>query len=1602
MVLLTMATVAALLVVTEANYPVFDASNNMRHLLLPSDTRIGTVIYRLRATDPDRDYPLSFAATDYGSYVIRIESLQCHINASSCSANVFLERSVAPGQLYKFRLTVRDTTGDTTTVAVTIEVTTGQTDINTVFPHIPGVIMVPEDTRVGTELEYVIVRRNQRIPRPATIELWPAPEFRLVQSSKKETSTGLIKLAQSLDYELQTMYRLSIYALDMFVVPGEDSRNIAGFQVVVVVSDVQDTPPVWDHIDPLTVLPANLTQGSLVMRVTARDGDTGSPRRLKYGLISEGNPFTVFFSIERDNGEIRLVRPLRELASISRPHQPVLLRVVAEEVVTSVDEPQAMASEATVALLVAQLDNSAPYFKSTHYNTMLEENSVQGTLLIFSESTSVKDNEVGKIGVFALSLENNNGTFEVSPSVAEGQAQFTIRVRDNSLLDYETNRVLSFRIVAQEVAPSNKAVFSSVNVTVYVLDVNDNAPVFAQPQYIVSMAENVTGGHKVTTVMATDVDTSMGGVVRYTQLLGHLNTSLTLHPHSGDITVTDSTHGFDREQASEYRFIVEARDMDGLGHRATVPLIITVIDVNDEAPRFVRDPMDFVLDKYGLGFVERAFIKALDADAEPPNNIVRYEIVSGNYGDRFSVHGETGELRVVKPVNRPVRQTISAITTLTVRAYDMGIPTKWSIAQVRVYPHTSGVRVLVFLVPGRPDKSSAEQLLEKATGAPVTVQQVTPLPHYRGPMPVQDLSQGSGHSDKSVVVATVMYGDNSVAATEVEKLHQSSNKTQLVAAVGAYQTENRLLFWILLLILLLIALTLLTLLCCCLCPCCPLYATTRKRSRIHTAEKVQFVVKEEDPGHESKSVQAEWNGTERREAWSGNTYTHHSWQFNRRNTQPQPQPQRVLLVAEGGGGAQQPPVSVIYTRDLAQRHDHVMLEDVDGTEYRVLDPSQMTLPVRVEEDLDAESIRRHEFERGSDLGRVQRRDNIADSELRTRDQMFIRDGNAEILRLVTRGRVEEEEPRLNQPDTRPYTIVEGMEGAAKQEEEGKEIIMQRFIEDQKKSTEDNEKKINEEEELDGIDIKGSEKAKRNTENGHFLQSLLDRNQQNFSSSEINRLTVLQRDLLLTRFLVEEQRRTLSQLPVHDDTQSLPGMVTSLTTMATQTDVNRGTQTEVLYTMRPPRRKAKSDLDDSEESDTETSMDYHSKIIRKHKKNRRRLIRDLDIPERGRSLSRCDIKTPIMEETESAVENIAENTQFQYAKGAAGQGGFTATKSSMLRLQSTRKKIKEGVRLEESNTSLSKHLFSSESANGVLANARIKSVSEQNLFSLNTGKDSLQKSGTKSLQSTPTAKRKDEKIVQQKLKRVRHEMSFLDDDESDEEVYGRSKSSLNTRNACTSPIQTYVKRTSSSTERLSSRSDKREDSSGKSQSRSVEGRKTPSRYMEWYKTKKEEWERKKTEEKEKERQRAVKPVKPNSQRLSRRDTQTPKVNIFQEGTSRRSPAFRSLSAYRTKKEILAKQNAINTLVERTKKREKSSDEKKFSPSPERKLSFKDIKEEQKPKVFEDDRDSGIAMLAPGSQNMKRKNQNLMEKKSVFTIVYDDMQTKQLRLDSASPP
>lgn len=54
---------------------------------------------------------------------------------------------------------------------------------------------------------------------------------------------------------------------------------------------------------------------------------------------------------------------------------------------------------------------------------------------------------------------------------------------------------------------------------------------------------------------------------------------------------------------------VEARDMEGVGNKATVPLIIKLLDVNDNTPEFERQVFEFILQPNLKNFTSRAFVK---------------------------------------------------------------------------------------------------------------------------------------------------------------------------------------------------------------------------------------------------------------------------------------------------------------------------------------------------------------------------------------------------------------------------------------------------------------------------------------------------------------------------------------------------------------------------------------------------------------------------------------------------------------------------------------------------------------------------------------------------------------------------------------------------------------------------------------------------------------------------------------------------------------------------------------------------------------------------------------------------------------------------------
>ncbi|XP_055377610.1 cadherin-86C [Condylostylus longicornis] len=1081
--------------------PKFDPSTRMRLVLIPADAMVGSVIYRLRATDEEFDYPLAFELVgDASSSIVQVETLPCTKYNSVCQANVILQRRLEPGRFHDFQVSVKDTKGGMSVQSCSITATNFTTPYDLIFPHKPGIIIIPEDAKRGTELGYIITRKNPLSPRPVYLELWGSPLFAIRQKiASVDTTEGTIFLLGPLDFEKQAMFHLTLLANDPYAEPGQDSRNIAGLEVVVIVQDVQDQPPIFTMAPPVTKLPNGLLPGDKVLQVHAEDGDKGNPREIRYGLVSEGNPFTSFFDINDTSGEIFLMRPLDEVAAITHIGDPVLLTVVAEEVKVNRDEPPAMASTIQLAFFLPERSNSPPYFENDQYVTRIDENAPQGTTLQFSDPyvPRVYDNDNGKNGVFSLTLLNNNGTFEISPNVAEKSASFLIRVRDSSLLDYEERQSVEFQILAQELGPATN-LSAAVNVTVYLNDVNDNPPIFSQSVYRVELPENMTLDTKVVQVHADDVDTGLGGKVRYTQILGYLNTSLNLDAVTGLITVSTNNHGFDREVMPEYHLYVEARDNDGNGNRVQVPLIIQLIDVNDETPIFEKSDYEFFLASNLRGFTSPAFIKATDLDATAPNNEIRYEIIDGNYENHFDLHKITGELTVRDQVvlrdrqqpqssKRQKRQTTQMqseqqqqmsgyndIFILSARAYDLGVPVRSSITTIRIYPPERRTRTVTFLVPGyNLDKRKTEETLSTLTGGEIIIHNIRTL----GPDEAESQNIVGEGKERSVVTATVLYDGNSVV--DLSQIQQRLSQRNSSFAVMTrddsdetiYKAENKLLFWLLILLAVLIALTILILLFCCICSWCPLYNAASKRviNVNNTEDDVHLVHRESAHGRQTKSVQvAEWMG--RREAWSAekssNSQTKPTrWEFSRRNhgnenvmqhNHVNESEDRRIKSADD----HHPRIKMKnHFKNNAAKDSHfhsskinlindrdVYVEDADERSERVYKNQQNYRTHGHYNHIDDDSMRRHEIDRGSDAGY----ENGAGLKrvMDSNGELYIKDGNTEILQLKTRGssKPQEENIYVNMPLNKvsnlqqPHLIMV--------DESGKEILMRRFIEEQ--------------------------------------------------------------------------------------------------------------------------------------------------------------------------------------------------------------------------------------------------------------------------------------------------------------------------------------------------------------------------------------------------------------------------------------------------------------------------------------------------------------------------------------------------------------------------
>lgn len=869
-----------------------------------------------------------------------------------------------------------------------------------------------------------------------------------------------------------------------------------------------------------------------------------------------------------------------------------------------------------------------------------------------------------------------------------------------------------------------------------------------------------------------------------------------------------------------------------------------------------------------------------------------------------------------------------------------------------------------------------------------------------------------------------------------------------------------------------------------------------------TDDDVHLVVKEKGLGKNNKSIQAS-----RKEAWSADLSdsrtrpTH--WQFNKRNVHTNEKipihSDSEDLNGEINGHVKSKHLhedstlrvtggpNVIYSREVQNKHYNrkerdIYLEDYDGEytprSYRKRMPN---------DESETESLRRHEIERGSD--RDYRRMELEESgsfrknfrrqhatvEDETeggvilqdgREQLFIREGNTEILRLLTRGRPEEERGNERLPQ-RPVTFVREPQYILV--DSGKNILMQRFIEQQLLQQQEHQSHSNQGSIILPNELVGSRKGSQNSIHSTAESKRTTYNiHQELLETSLRQQNELLRQILLEKEKMDKKYELIQQEEARLETQSLPGH----SVIATQTDCNTATQTEPQY-LRPPRRQIRSDNDDSLSDDE----DFHLYIIKqtndangvrwvkKRKKLKRRRFNELSRGDkRVVAEVRRNIKTPILEESESPLE-ITEKRKngVQYKirvlRKLPNEELSDHEEEQLQKEGETRKAcLKKDVLLEISN-SLDKEETKK-------TPSKCKKII---LYDTNSEDDKktykIKKDKVTELISDDSLDYEDEDVVSENVKKnslASYQGSSSDAKEGIEHTYSNEHSSEHYRTS------QEEERNQRNLQHQNTFIVDNDHENTKSEKKKDATKSTP-RYMQWYNKKDSKDNNKQKDHKEKENIKKTKKSSNKSTKSLLADTKSSSIKkvfptekknddddevsskkcskasktsngeatkengidsksnyplvqhseyrfehpsqitsqmfpqqIYMNTTPVGIPAPvvtlipSNLASQLTSQQITVQPNNIQQ-SERNKTPEKP-------PRPNLKKSQEANNKTQTtllkaPGGIEEDYDSGIAMAS--LQNVKRANQ-MTEKKSIFTIAYDDMHTKQLLPDSSSPP
>ncbi|PKU40343.1 protocadherin fat 4-like [Limosa lapponica baueri] len=584
--------------------PIFDKPSY--HRILLDNSTAGTVVVDINARDESKGYDEGIFYNISGGNSDGLFSLSSTTGVLTLTRD--LSKQTVP--LY-YSLIVTATDSGLPPLSTSVKVSVAIASVSMSFPVFSEAVYQPAPLSEKTLPDTFVVQISVLYKVPVI--------YSIVSGDEKgyfiiDSSTGIVRTRKHL--------KLDDFPV-IFNVRATDSSNADVFNEVSVnveVIDENDFAPVF----PSSLLEEKLEENLLptqIVQLKAQDNDTGRNGFLTYGILSGD---TLKFRIDEATGI------LYSTVSFDYEEGPTEYQVV----VYAEDDgiPEKKRGYCTVVIKIIDVNDWPPVFDPvTEFS--VNENAPVGFIV---GKITATDRDTGDNAFVLYSLTGGGeNIFEID------EIHGNIKIKNSP--DYETMNKYSLTVnaVNNKSAPFHQA---TTHVTVLVIDVNDNAPEFAQKSYSASINMiNPVGAH-VITVSATDKDQGQNGLIEY-YILPDQNFSpffLIEDVSEGKIITTGNLI-----TSGEIHLTVMAKDKGFPSLNDTAMITLNVFDNRPFVPQFNESKISTsVWENTGVDYLIYTFT-VVETLGKPIN----YTVVSGNEKGHFRLDPKSGELRTAINLN---------------------------------------------------------------------------------------------------------------------------------------------------------------------------------------------------------------------------------------------------------------------------------------------------------------------------------------------------------------------------------------------------------------------------------------------------------------------------------------------------------------------------------------------------------------------------------------------------------------------------------------------------------------------------------------------------------------------------------------------------------------------------------------------------------------------------------------------------------------------------------------------------------------------------------------------------------------------------------------